>query len=246
MLPEPSRLAGRIVDGVYYPPIETRDILWEVPGAGGRFRRLWDTWKFVIAQPSFFFATMRADTGLGRAVGFAAIFVAVGQAAGMVHGSMLGEGLLGWLEDFWFSQGMPMGDFEDVKAQMRLVFASQLMSLPLTIVSALLVLFAHAFAYWLAAWAVGGASFPALLKVTCYAQATHLFSLIPFLGCACVQPFYYMLLCFLGFRYAAGLSLGRSLLVVFAPLLGTFFACGGLLFNALLVEVILHLVFGAA
>lgn len=232
--------SGRITDGVYYPVLETREVLWEAPGSGRWIARLWDTWKFVIAQPSFFFAALKAEGGVARALLFALVFVTVGELAAMVNGGLAEASLLefvrGWVNPH---------DFDMVRRATGGALVGQIALLPVYVGSAMTVVAAHAMIYFLASWLVEAPGrFENVLKVACYAQATHLFSVVPVIGCLCVQPFYYLFLVFLGLRYAAGQTTGQALFAVFFPFFVILFLLGGGFFDLLLVEsglaLILH------
>lgn len=236
MEPE-APLPGRITNGIYHPALETREVLWEAPGGGRWFARLWDTWKFSIAQPSFFFAALKSEGGTGRALLFALVFVTVGESAAIVNGGFGEAFLLEYVRGFLTPQ-----EFELVRGSTGGVMAGQVLLLPVYVVSALSVVLAHVLAYLLATWLLAAPGrFETVFKVVCYAQATHLFSVVPVVGCACVQPFYYLLMVFLGLRYAAGQTTGQALFAVFFPFFLILFLVGGGLFDWLLVEVGLSL-----
>ncbi len=250
MTPGPGDLAspleaprpGGIVRGVYYPAVQTREIPWEKPGGGNATARLWATWKFVTGQPGFFFATLSGATGVGRALLFSFVFVAIGQAAALLHGEMAHATMLEWVRGMLTEE-----EFRVLAGTTGGMMLGQLMLFPVWVISAVSVMLVHAAGYHLAAWLVApGCRFDHTLRVVCYAQSTHLFSLIPVLGCVCVQPFYYLLLVFLGMRTSAGLTTGQALFVVFFPILLIVFIVGGVLFEWILVEVVLNLVLPGA
>lgn len=228
---------GRIVDGIYYPPADPREVLWELPAPGRWRARWWDAWKFVSFSPSAFFATLRPEAGAGRAILFALPCVAIGQAVAIAHG--------GWLEGILVDQMRRLvtaEEFAAVRGLTQGVLVSQVVLFPVGVISAMSLLCVQAGGYVLAGWLLGRpARFELALRVTCYAQSTHLFSLVPALGCLCVQPFYYVFLIFLGLKYAAGWTTGQALFgVALAPLILVLFVGGGM-YNLLAVSVLANL-----
>ncbi len=208
------------------PDSGTEGIPWEDTASGLSFiQRLTQTWSDSLFRPAEFFSRMPVRGGALMALGYALIFIIMGQ-------SFQAFWQKAYLESF-AQKSETLGPLLELMMQSSLEF--QLLAAPIIGVIGLLLM---TLIYHVSLVILGAAKngMEATFRVLAYSEGTLLFAVLPFVG-QLISLIWSFVLLIIGFREAHETTTGKAAFAVFLP----FLLCCAVLFTGILfVSVLLN------